>query len=229
MKNAFRCGTVEGDRHPLKTIIWQASLDSRGHAAPAKRWAAFTHAMVYHMNTLEVQNRSFAFAGVFCTLMVCILSGTILSGCATFTPRPVNEEPIHRHAVSQTENGVRVSAAVLGSKETETVFNLQLYRKGIQPIWLEIENQTPYRMWFPQASVDRNYFSPLEVAYMYHSGYSRASRQRMDRFFHQHAIRNPIDPGTVRSGFVFTNLELGTKAFNVEVVGGDHRVRALLF
>jgi hypothetical protein len=185
--------------------------------------------MVYHMNTLEVQNRSFVFAGVFRFLMVCILSGMILSGCATFTPRPVNLEPLHRHAVSQTENGVRVSAAVLGSKETETVFNLQLYRKGIQPIWLEIENQTPYRMWFPQVSVDRNYFSPLEVAYMYHPGFSRASRQHMDRFFHQHAIRNPIDPGTVRSGFVFTNMELGTKAFNVEVVGEDHRVRAFTF
>ena len=155
--------------------------------------------------------------------------GALLSGCATFTPVSVDEQAIKRQAVSKMENGVRVSAAVLGSKETEKVFGLQLYRKGIQPIWLEIENRTSFRMWFPQVSVDRNYFSALEVAFMHHSGYTTAAKHRMDRFFHQHSMGNVIDPGTVRSGFVFTNMALGTKAFNVEVIGGDQEVRTFTF
>ncbi|MBC2712080.1 MAG: LssY C-terminal domain-containing protein [Desulfosarcina sp.] len=160
---------------------------------------------------------------------VCFLLCTILWGCATFNPQPLNEQPFRERAIAQTENDVRVSAAVLGAEETEAVFGLQLYKKGIQPVWLEIENNTQNRMWFPQVSVDRNYFSPLEVANMHHSGYAKAAKKRMDRYFHQHAIRNSIDPGTVRSGFVFTNLELGTKAFNVEVIGEDQQMRVFTF
>ena len=159
----------------------------------------------------------------------CIILITILWGCATYNPQPLNEKPFREQAVIQTENGIRISAAVIGAEETEAVFGLQLYKKGIQPVWLEIENNTQNRMWLPQVSVDRNYFSPLEVAYMHHSGYTKAAKQRIDRYFHQHAFRNPIGAGTVRSGFVFTNLELGTKAFNVEVIGGDQQVRTFTF
>lgn len=158
--------------------------------------------------------------------MFCIL---LLCGCATFHPQPQDESWLRQRAVTREENGVRVSAAVLSAGDTETVFGLQLYKKGIQPLWLEIENHTRHRMWFPPVSVDRNYYSPLEVAYMCRSGYTTASRRRMEGFFHRHAIRNPIDPGETRSGFLFTNVALGTKAFNVEVVGNDHQVRTFTF
>lgn len=150
-------------------------------------------------------------------------------GCAVFTPPPFNEAPFRDRAVTVSENLVRVSAAVLGAEESEAVFGLPLYRKGIQPVWLEIENKTQKRIWVPQVSIDRDYFAPLEVAYMHHSGYSKAGRQQMDRFFHRHAFKNPVKPGELGSGFVFTNLKLGTKAFNVEVVGEDQRLRVFTF
>jgi hypothetical protein len=181
------------------------------------------------MNITDQTFRTAGSHGAMRAAAIWILIGALLSGCATFTPQSLDETPIRRQAVSQTENGIRVSAAVLGAKETEKVFGLQLYRKGVQPIWLEIENQTPFRMWFPQVSVDRNYFSPLEVAFMHHSGFTKAAKLRMDRFFHQYSMRNIIDAGTTRSGFVFTNLALGTKAFNVEVIGEDQEVRTFTF
>ncbi len=163
------------------------------------------------------------------TVAFCIISGTILWGCATFNPRPINEVPFQKRAETQTEEGVRVTAAVLSAKETEAVFGRLLYKKGIQPVWLEIKNNTRHRMWFLQLSVDRNYFAPFEVAYMYHSPLSKVSNDRIDRYFHERAFHNPIDPGGVRSGFVFTNLELGTKAFNVEVIGEVNDVRVFTF
>lgn len=181
------------------------------------------------METIDPTFRNFGKHGALCAAIFWFLVGALQSGCATFTPVSVDEQAIRRQAVSKTENGVRVAAAVLGAKETEKVFGLQLYRKGIQPIWLEIENRTPFRMWFPQVSVDRNYFSPLEVAFMHHSGYTTAAKHRMDRFFHQYSMGNVIDPETVRSGFVFTNMALGTKAFNVEVIGRDQQVRTFTF
>jgi len=159
----------------------------------------------------------------------CIISSYILLGCASFNPLPLNEVVFRDRTKTQTENDVRVSAAVLSAEETEAAFGLSLYKKGIQPVWLEIENHTQHRMWFAPVSVDPDYFAPLEVAYMHHSGFSKAAKQRMDQYFHQHAIRNSIEPGNVRSGFVFTNLELGTKAFNVEILGEDDQVRTFTF
>ena len=150
-------------------------------------------------------------------------------GCAGFAPTPIHENLFRTRAEEQTKKNVRVSAAVLGAEETAAVFGLPLYSKGIQPIWLEIENKTEHPMWFAPVSVDRDYFSPLEVAYMHHSGYSKAARLAMDRYFHQQGIGNTIGPGKVRSGFVFTNLELGTKAFNVELIGEGQQARTFTF
>jgi len=57
---------------------------------------------------------------------------------------------------------------VLSAPETEAVFGFALYKKGIQPIWLEIENKDDKPTWFPPFSVDPDYFPPLEVTYPYH-------------------------------------------------------------
>ena len=159
----------------------------------------------------------------------CIVVATFLLGCATFNPKPFTEVSFHERIATQTEADVRVSATVLGAAESETVFGRPLYKKGIQPVWLKIENGTPHRMWLAPVSIDRNYFSPLEVAYMHHFSFAKAVNEQMDRYFHEQAIQSPIESGQVGSGFVFTNLKLGTKAFNVEIIGGDKRVRAFTF
>ena len=38
-----------------------------------------------------------------------------------------------------------------------------------------------------------------------------------------------LAPGSSRSGFVFTNLDLGTKSFNVDLVGDDNLVKTFTF
>jgi hypothetical protein len=162
-------------------------------------------------------------------LSFCIILCLIPMGCANFNPRPLNEVAFHERVKTQTENGIRVSAAVLSAEETEAVFDLPLYKKGIQPVWLEIENNTQHRVWFAPVSLDRNYFAPLEVAYMHHFTFSKAENLRMDQYFRRQAIRSRIEPASVGSGFVFTSLDLGTKAFNVEVIGEDGPVRAFTF
>jgi hypothetical protein len=160
---------------------------------------------------------------------VFLITGLVLLGCASFNPQPLNDRPFRERATVQTKNGVRVLAAVLSAEETQSVFGLSLYKKGIQPVWLEIENNSQRRMWFAPLSVDRGYFSPLEVAYLYHAGHTKAAKQNLDRFFYRHAMGKTINPQTVRSGFVFTNLEMGTKAFNVEVIGEDQQFRSFTF
>ena len=157
-----------------------------------------------------------------------ILSLTAL-GCASFHPRPIDEVSFKGRAQTQSENNVRVTAAVLSAEESKAVFDLDLYKKGIQPIWLGIQNNDEERVWFVPAGVDRDYFSPLEVAYMHHRSFAKETNDRIDKYLHDQGIRGNIESGYTRSGFVFTHLDLGTKIFNVDLVGDDHQIRTFTF
>jgi hypothetical protein len=142
-----------------------------------------------------------------------------LTACST-TPyryQPLDSFPVTDRAVTQQEDSIRVSASVPGKEEAEAIFGIPLYKRGIQPVWLEIENGSDQRVRFAPMSVDRNYFSPLEVAYMHKKGYSEEARGQMDRRFSGLSVPRQILPGETVSGFVFTHAAKGTKAFNVDV------------
>jgi hypothetical protein len=151
------------------------------------------------------------------------------SRCATFQPQKGKEAFSRSGAVTKRDGNIRVTAAVLSPEETKAFFDLDLYDKGIQPVWLEIENRNDSRVWFPPISVDPDYFSPLEVAYMNFATFAKKRNRRMAEFIYDHALKRLIAPGTTQSGFVFTNLNLGTKAFNVDLVGEKSRVWTFTF
>lgn len=157
---------------------------------------------------------------------MCILT---VFGCATFNPRPVQEVPFQERARTQHKNNVRVTAAVPSAEESRALFGVNLYRKGIQPVWLEIENKDEKPVWFLPLGLDPDYFTPLEVAYMNYFAYSTTANEAMDRHFHERGQGIYIAPGSVRSGFVFTPIDEGTKDFIVDLVGEDHEVRTFTF
>jgi hypothetical protein len=150
-------------------------------------------------------------------------------GCASFEPRPMDQVPFMERAQTQQEGKIRVTAAVLSAKESEEVFDVALYKEDIQPIWLEIENKEKQLVWFLPASVDRDYFSPLEVAIANNFGYSESANEKMNRYFYERSMGIHIAPGSVRSGFIFTHLDEGTKTFNVEVLTEDYQARTFTF
>jgi hypothetical protein len=152
-----------------------------------------------------------------------------LAGCATFNPRPIDEVPFRERAQTQYEGNVRVTAAVPGPEESEALFGVAMYKKGIQPVWLEIENNDEKPVWFMPVGLDTDYFSPLEVAYMHRLKFSKEANQKMGEYFHERTMGMYIPPGVVRSGFVFTHLDLGTKGFDIDVVGEDQGVRTFTF
>jgi hypothetical protein len=149
-------------------------------------------------------------------------------GCAfrDYQPQPEVLTALQARAQSQSVGGVEVSAAVPGAEETERLFGLALYERGIQPVWLEIRNRGDDLVRFTPTSLDRDYFSPIEVAYVHRKGYTKEGRREMERHFHEQGMARFVPAGEARAGFVFTNLQPGTKAFNVDVfgnAGGDHR------
>ncbi|MFC1828129.1 LssY C-terminal domain-containing protein [Thermodesulfobacteriota bacterium] len=158
-----------------------------------------------------------------------IFSFLTLCGCATFKPKPIDESVFRNRGEAKSDGEVQVTATVLDREETKETFNLDLYKSGIQPIWLEIENNTDVRIWFPSFGVDPDYFAPFEVAYKHRSTLSKQANTQMEQYFHEQAMSVYVPPGTKRSGFVFTNLDLGTKAFNVDLLSGDHEFRRFTF
>jgi hypothetical protein len=158
--------------------------------------------------------------------VICILS---VSGCATFNPRPLEDVPFWERAQTKSEGNVTVTAAVPSAEESRKLFGVSIYKRGVQPIWLEIENKDKKPVYFLPLSLDPNYFSPFEAAYVSHFAYVTPANDEMNRHFFRRRQRIRVDPGTVRSGFVYTPVDEGTKAFNVDLVGEDHNVRTFTF
>ena len=154
------------------------------------------------------------------TLILTILGcGTLLVGCGgrAYVYESVVSSNIPSRAEAQSDGPVRVSAAVPGREETTAIFGVALYDQGIQPVWLEIENNGPAQVRYAPVSTDRYYFSPFEVAYKNRRGFSDAGRLEMERRFDSLAMPRYIDPGESRSGFVFTHADSGAKGFNVDL------------
>ena len=57
-------------------------------------------------------------------------------GCRTFNPTPMEQVPFKDRAETRTEDGVTVSVVVLTAEESLAAFDVKLYKKKIQPVWL---------------------------------------------------------------------------------------------
>ena len=153
-----------------------------------------------------------------------LLTGVVLmlAACAS-APEPLNQMPEgdYRERIQVQEAwDVRVSAAVPSARESEELFGKPLYKRGIQPVWLKIENARNEPITFLPVGLDPEYFSPLEVANLEVPD-APAPTSLIDEFFIEQGMRLLMQPGEKMSGFVFTKLDEGTKAFNVDIRSTD--------
>ena len=161
------------------------------------------------------------------TAIGCLL---LLWGCASsFNPRPVEDLAIRKRAQTQEENRIKVTAAVLSAQECLTKFGINLYGRNIQPIWLEIQNSDRTPVWFLPVGLDPEHFTPLESSFFSRFAVRQTYHDEMDKYFFQIGMRNHVAPGTTVSGFVFSALDEGTKAFNVDIIGEDRQLRTFTF
>lgn len=157
--------------------------------------------------------------GRCCVLAIAVLILLTACGTTSYKLAPLNADSLRQRAEVQTFEPLTVKAAVPGATESESLFGVPLYDHNIQPVWLEISNRGKERVRFALVSVDRDYFSPLEVSYTLKSGFSKEARKAMDERFHGSGMPRFVRPGETISGFVFTHLSRGTKSFNVDLFG----------
>lgn len=121
-------------------------------------------------------------------------------------------------AQTQSDGGVTVTTAVLSDKESREAFSVDLAGNGIQPVWLKIENRDDVAYWLFPISIDPRYYSPLEVAWRTSSGFSAAAVKHIQDYLCRQQMPIYLPPGTVHSGFIFTNVNEGSKQVVVELV-----------
>ena len=148
-----------------------------------------------------------------------VAAAMVAAGCASnFETVPMEQVPFLERAVEQEKDGVRVRVAVPSAKETKQLFGAPLYSRGIQPVWLEFENNTDTLFSYLPVGTDPDYFSPIEAATVFST---RSFTGAAEKFYFENGMPLYIDAGETRKGFIFTNLDEGTKAMNIDLVAPD--------
>lgn len=148
-------------------------------------------------------------------------------------------------AQTQENDRARVTVAVLSAAEAHRLFGVPVARRGIQPVFVRVENRSADGVRLQVVSLDPAYFTPLEAAAQCHYSIVRRlsafglagwmflpllvlvpfkllsaaiNNGRMDDLFRSRGFRLvPIEPGGSAEGFVFTTLDAGTKAVHVRL------------
>jgi hypothetical protein len=161
-----------------------------------------------------------------------LLVGVLLfsGGCSsTFAPQSLDEVDLHDRAQTQEQGNVRVTTLVPSAKETQQLFSFPLYKARVQPVWLEIQNDRDEAVSFLAVGLDAGYFSPIEAANRNMKEEAKSWDDARSRYFVGEAMPSYIPAGETRSGYVFTPLDEGTKAFNVDVLGAREAFQFTFF
>jgi len=153
------------------------------------------------------------------TLLLTLTSLLALAACssAPYRYEDVASLDVIQRAQTQEKGAFRVRASVPGEDEAERIFGIPIYDRGIQPVWLEVTNTGDSRARLTLVSIDPEYFSPFEVAYMHKKQFSTEGWMDMEKYLYANALPRQIGPGQTVAGFVFTHASKGTKAFNVDL------------
>jgi len=153
-------------------------------------------------------------------ILLSICSAALLIGCTSTAPQPDAQSTYLSRSIEQARDGISVAGSVLEGSEVQDIFQVRLDYVGIQPVWLRIQNLSAYSFVLFLRSIDPDYFSPYEVARR-SAAISDKSADDLYPFIRDHEVERFIPPGAEVEGFVYTHLDEGIKAINVDLVGNQ--------
>jgi hypothetical protein len=133
----------------------------------------------------------------------------VMQGCATTKTLPVDPLTYKSRTKSITNEDVTVTVAVPTISEAQALYGVDLASKYIQPVWMEVKNDSDNIYWFLPSGLDPDYFSPSEAAFAF-----KADNEK----FQNLQFKNPIRPGSTKAGFVLVNLDEGFKAVDIDLI-----------
>ena len=153
-------------------------------------------------------------------LAVVIVSS--LTGCAsTGTLQGADTTDYKERLLTDADGAVRVSTSVLSASESLSIYGADLAKKGIQPVWIEVENHDDTTYWLLSPGLDPNFFPASEAADAFAPDINSRTHRELDQHFQQLAFKNPVTPGSTVSGFILSNLDEGVKMVEVDLIASD--------
>ena len=159
-----------------------------------------------------------------------VLFCLVMSGCATWQqPTGFSDSVFRDRAESQTVKKVKLSATVLSTEDSKMAFGADVNNSGVQPVWIEVENNTEQVLWLLSSGTDPDMYSPLEVAWPFHVSFDNETNMRLDEHFASLSFQNPIEAGKTQSGIIFTNPHDKTRMLSVDILGRGEMFPFTLF
>jgi hypothetical protein len=147
---------------------------------------------------------------------------SLLNACSTFKPQPQAVHSFMERKQVKTAGDVTVSIVVPSAEESAVVFGVNVAKKKIQPIWLEIDNRSNDELMLLPILIDHDYYAPLEVAYKFRNRWSKKKSREKDAFFAAMKMPHTIPPKTVVSGYVYGRREAGVRYAKVMLLQDEH-------
>jgi len=152
------------------------------------------------------------------TLLLLSIATGLLNACASFNPVPLDQLDYMSRAETQQKDGVTVTVTVMTRKEARQAFGKKLDKNRVQPVWIEIVNNSDKAYWLMLHGVDPDYYSVREAASVAHVA-NPIINDEIDEYYDAVDIEQYAAPGTTTSGFMFSNLQQGTKEVRIRLLG----------
>src|SRR5262245_6949543 len=88
------------------------------------------------------------------------------------SPKP-DDRSFVASALSEQKDGFEVSVAVLDAATVRRMFDVPMAKRGIQPVWVRIVNNSQSICRLHLVSIDPNYFSTYEAAALNHYSFGK--------------------------------------------------------
>ena len=138
-----------------------------------------------------------------CKLWIFPLAVLVLfvQGCATTKPTSVDLLAYKDRTKSSINEDVTVTVAVPTIAEAQAICGVELAAKHIQPVWLEVKNDSTDTYWFLPSGLDPDYFPPSEAAFALYTDSDETNRQ-LDENYGLLLFSDQVIPGAVILGYV---------------------------
>ena len=130
------------------------------------------------------------------------------SQATTFTDR----------ALTQERDGLTVRVSVLSDDEIQRYFGGSTSNASVQPVWIQVQNDTDNPARYLPILTDPAYYAPSEIAQHLHGWFSSGANDAVDHVFESNAMPNFIAAHQSASGFVYTHEDGGLKFLNVALL-----------
>ena len=139
----------------------------------------------------------------------------LLAGCGPSAPDASGAGAFISRALTQERQGIVVRASVLSDAESKRYFGGSTADADVQPVWLEVRNDSDAPVLFLPILTDRAYYAPQEVAQRLHGWLSNRTNDLLDAAFQSNQMPYYVAARRSASGFVYTHVDGGLKLVSV--------------